>query len=144
ACPAPAGAGEPNLSTESGRVFLTWLQREGEQTTFAYSTYEHGSWSAPRTIASGPSLLANWANFPSFVPMPGGACAANWLDRHGGDKFASDVRVAMSKDGVTWSAPWTPHRDATTAEHGFVSMVADDRGGGTCVWLDGREFDGKE
>jgi len=142
--PAPVGAAEPFLAAGGGRVHLSWLARNGAQATFAYATYSQNAWSEPHTIAAGPGMFANWADFPSFAPLADGTFAAHWLEKHGDSKYAYDVDVTRSLDGVNWSAPSHPHRDGTAAEHGFVSIVPEMLGGGTCIWLDGREYEGKE
>lgn len=144
ASPAPPGAAEPFLAAGGGRVHLSWLARNGEQVTFAYATHAQGAWSEPHTITAGPGMFANWADFPSFVPLTDGTFAAHWLEKHGAAKYAYDVAVTRSLDGVNWSAPSHPHRDGAAAEHGFVSIVPEMLGGGTCIWLDGREYEGKE
>jgi hypothetical protein len=105
---------------------------------------EGDAWSAPRTIASDESLFANWADFPSVVPLAGGAIAAHWLRKQRGGKYAYNIFVARSSDGASWPAGTMPHRDGTAAEHGFVSLVPDASGGLTAVWLDGRMYAGKE
>ena len=54
---------------------------------------------------------------------------------------AYGVRTAVSRDGgATWSAPWTPHEDATPTEHGFVSIWPEADGAWSLVWLDGRQY----
>lgn len=143
-CPAPAGAAEPFLASGGGRVHLSWLARSGEQITLAYATYSAHAWSEPHTIASSPTMLANWADFPSFAPLTDGTFAAHWLAQHGDTKYAYDIDVARSLDGVNWSPAAHPHRDGAAAEHGFVSIVPEMLGGATCIWLDGREYEGKE
>lgn len=143
-CPAPAGAAEPFLAAGGGRVHLSWLGRNGEQVTFAYATYTEGAWSAPRTIATSAAMFANWADFPSFAPLADGTFAAHWLEQHGDAKYAYDIDLSRSLDGVNWSVPTHPHRDGAAAEHGFVSLVPEMLGGATCIWLDGREYEGKE
>jgi hypothetical protein len=47
--------------------------------------------------------------------------------------------VQSIDDGITWSRPVTPHRDATATEHGFVSLFPLDSLVGA-VWLDGRKY----
>ncbi|HEY6509000.1 MAG TPA: hypothetical protein VIY56_13360, partial [Vicinamibacterales bacterium] len=51
-------------------------------------------------------------------------------------------KLATSRDdGRTWSAPFAPHHDGTSTQHGFVSMFEwpSTQGGGLgLVWLDGR------
>jgi len=142
--PAPAGSAEPDLAARDGSVVLSWLARGSGTYALQYAVLEDDGWSAHRTIASGESLFANWADFPSVVPLAGGAMAAHWLRKHGPGKFAYDVLVARSPDGASWPSGSMPHRDGVAAEHGFVSLVPDASGGLTAVWLDGRMFAGKE
>jgi hypothetical protein len=142
--PAPPGSAEPNLVTDGGRVFLSWLEHGDGVQTFRYAVLEHGTWSPPRTIVQGDSFFANWADFPSLVPLADGSLAAHWLWKARGDRYAYGVRVARSADGIEWPAPLVPHRDGTATEHGFVSMVARPAGSVTVVWLDGRQYDGKQ
>jgi len=143
-CPAPTGSAEPFLASGGGRVHLSWLARNGERITFAYATYDAHAWSSPHTIASSHTMVANWADFPSIAPLTDGTFAAHWLAKHGDAKYAYDVVVTRSLDGVNWSPASHPHRDGTAAEHGFVSIVPEMMGGATCIWLDGREYEGKE
>src|SRR5262245_12135238 len=143
-CPAPAGCAEPFLSAAGGRVHLSWLGRDGERVTLNYATWLRGAWSPVRTVVTSPEILANWADLPSVVPMIDGTMVAHWLQRRAGSAHAYDVRLARSIDGTVWSNPRTPHADTTATEHGFVSIVPNPLGGGLCVWLDGREYAGKE
>lgn len=142
--PAPPGSAEPDLASRDGSVVLSWLAHGSGTYALQYAMLEGDRWSAPRTIVSGESLFANWADFPSVAPLAGGAVAAHWLRKHGPEKYAYDVLVARSPDGASWPAGSMPHRDGVAAEHGFVSLVPDASGGLTAVWLDGRMFAGKE
>jgi hypothetical protein len=52
--------------------------------------------------------------------------------------------LAVSGDqGATWSKPFSPHRDVSPTEHGFVSMVPWQEGAAV-LWLDGRQMKGGE
>src|SRR5262245_45569427 len=154
ASPAPAASAEPNLSLGRDRLYLSWLAPQaggpgpegagGAGKTLQYAVLEGGRWSAARTIAAGDNLLANWADFPSLVELVGGGLTAQWLSKNAADPHAYDVFVARSSDGENWSRGISPHRDGTATEHGFVSLVADDGGGTTLVWLDGRDYATKE
>lgn len=142
--PAAPGSAEPNLATDGTRIFLSWLTHaEGEQ-ALQYAVLERDRWSQPRTIAQGDSFFANWADFPSIVPLEDGSLVAHWLRESGGDPYAYGVRVAQSADGIEWPAPLVPHRDGTPTEHGFVSVVPEPVGGATVVWLDGRQYADKQ
>ncbi|MBW3660774.1 MAG: glycoside hydrolase [Gemmatimonadetes bacterium] len=144
--PAAAGSGEPALAVgEGGRVYLSWIEPEGDGHALRFATRTGGAWSEPRTIARGEHWFVNWADFPSILELPDGALAAHWLAKSGPGTYAYDVLVARSADGgETWSDPVVPHRDGTETEHGFVSMFPAEDGGLGLVWLDGREYAGRE
>ncbi len=113
----------------------------------------------PRTVAAGADWFVNWADVPGVVPVSDTTWVAHWLERSDPtSRYAYDVRVALSQDaGVTWGTPFTPHRDGTRTEHGFVSVfawpsafprleqagdraAADTASDVGLVWLDGREM----
>jgi hypothetical protein len=142
--PAGPGSGEPHLSvTPDGRALLSWLE-EAEPGTYAlrYSILNGEIWSRPREIARSADWFVNWADFPSVEVWDGSRMAAHWLAKRPGGTYAYDVVIAQSGDsGETWGTPFTPHRDGTPTEHGFVSLFSwrDALG---AVWLDGREMTG--
>jgi hypothetical protein len=125
-------------------VYLSWLASSDTGDSLQYAVFERRRWTLPRTIAAGDSFFANWADFPSLAPLGDGSFVAHWLWMTGGDPYSYGVRIARSADGLDWSAPLVPHRDGTDTEHGFVSLVADAAGGATVVWLDGRQYAGRE
>jgi len=137
--PAGPGSAQPNLASRNGTVYLTWIEPAGGgQKALRISRWSEG-WSPPRTIVSSGSLLANWADFPSLLPLEDGSLVAHWLQKIGRGAHEYDVLVARSTDGgESWSMVGRPHRDQTLNQHGFVSLV--DQGGGrfAAVWLDGR------
>ena len=140
--PAAPGSGEPNLAAGlDGAAYLSWIEPAGESEhalRFA-SRPGGGVWSEPRTIAQGKDWFVNWADFPAVTAFGEGALAAHWLVRTGAGKYAYEVRVGLSNDhGHTWSKGIVPHRDATPAEHGFVSLFPWPVRQVGIVWLDGR------
>ncbi len=141
ASPARPGSAEPNLSVApDGRVFMSWLEPADSGYAVRFASHDGSRWSDARTIASGRDFFVNWADFPSIEALGGGRLAAHWLQKTGRGTYAYRVRIAQSLDnGLTWSAPVTPHRDTTQSEHGFVAMWPE-RGGLGAVWLDGRKF----
>jgi hypothetical protein len=144
---APTGAdsGEPFLSRSEDGVRLSWLERIGDGVhELRLASFAAGRWSPPTVIVRSERIMANWADFPSVVPAPDGSLWAHWLER--GDGAGYGVRIARSVDGGTsWSESWTPHEDASTAEHaehaehGFVAAVPIGSGLGF-VGRDGRGF----
>ena len=141
--PAGEGSGQSNLAVgPDGRVHLSWIERlEGRRFALRFAAREGAAWSQPRTIAEGDNWFVNWADFPSLAVLPDSSLAAHWLVKSGPGPYAYDVHLSRSFDGGrTWSAPFTPHRDGTQTEHGFVSMFAARGGSLGVVWLDGREM----
>lgn len=139
--PAAVGSGEPNLSAADGRVWLSWIEPDGEGHALRFAAREGAAWSSPRTITRGDDWFVNWADFPSIVELPDGTLAAHWLQKTGEDTYAYGVRVARSADGgATWSEPVVPHTDGTETEHGFVTLLPWTDGSLALVWLDGRKY----
>ncbi|HSL72366.1 MAG TPA: hypothetical protein VK864_19110, partial [Longimicrobiales bacterium] len=135
-------AGEPNLAVgPDGTVHVSWIEQQSDKAhALKFTTVRNGRLSPARTIAAGPLWFVNWADFPMLTVLRGGEIAAHWLQRSGPGKYSYDVKIAVSRDhGATWGAPFTPHRDGTESEHGFVSLFAHGNGFGA-VWLDGREY----
>jgi hypothetical protein len=139
--PAGPDSGEPFLASDGSAVYMSWLQRaEQGGHDLLFARYVEGAWSAPRAIARSDRFFVNWADVPSIVRGPDGALWAHWLERGEVGGYDYGVRIARSADdGVTWSAPWTPHDDGTATEHGFATSVpvGGDLG---YLWLDGRGF----
>src|SRR5688572_16813838 len=66
---SPAGprSEEPNLAVDgSGRVYLSWLERNADSTvSLRLAVRDRGQWAAPVTVTSRSDLFVNWADFPS-------------------------------------------------------------------------------
>jgi hypothetical protein len=139
--PAAPSSGEPFLSSGDGGVYMSWLERSGEEHALRFARFDGAAWGEPRTVVRRGDFFVNWADFPSIRPGPSGTLWAHWLQRGGQGGYDYGIRIAHSEDGgATWSDPWTPHEDGTPTEHGFVSGFSrDDRLG--FAWLDGRKTD---
>jgi hypothetical protein len=148
ALPVPDGAAQPDLSVgPDGRLLLSWIRPMGNRNAFQYAAYlGDDSWeSAPKTIAVGSTLSANWANTPHIVMTDDGALWAHWLQvpAGAGSPHASDVMLTRSQDnGVHWAPPVAVNDDGTGTEHGFVSMWPADTDAIGVAWLDGRKTAG--
>ncbi len=140
--PAAEGSLAPQLATgPDGRVFLSWLEpRQGGGHRFRFASWHEQGWSEPRTIHEGGDLVANWADVPAVFAGTDGTLVAHWLQQMPGGKYAYGIRMRTSSDGgATWSGSFTPHRDESATEHGFVSFVDWPAGGVGAIWLDGRQ-----
>lgn len=140
--PAAGDSLGPRLTSASGHILLSWMERGDERTTLRVSELGPESWGPAHEVVSVPDMFVNWADLPAVVPVYDDAGSsrwiAHWLVRRAGADFAYDIRVAQSADGgATWTAPVTPHTDETPTEHGFVSTFPMAKGVGF-VWLDGR------
>ena len=142
--PSPAGANsaEPQITMQGDRVILSWLEVTGERSTLKFAERTASGWSAPQTAASGANFYVNSFDVPAVRVLADGTLVANWLLTNGPDPDASNVRLAWSKDGKTWSAPVSPHHDGTKTGHGFVSTFPAPSGAAGAafgvVWLDRR------
>ena len=136
--PAGPGSGEPFLASDGNGVWMSWIEpAPGGGHRILVAHYDGGEWGPTKTVAEGDDFFVNWADFPS-VQRLGGRLVVHWLQRGGRGTYDYGVRIAWSEDdGTTWSEPWTPHRDGTPTEHGFVSFFATEDGP-WAAWLDGR------
>ena len=143
ATPALPGAGQQNLAVgPDGRVYFSWVDRLPDSShALRFAVLGGGAtWSQPRTIAAGRDWFVNWADFPSVAALGERDLAAHWLQKSGRGTYSYDVRLSRTADGgATWSAPVTPHRDATATEHGFAALWAMPGGTLAAVWVDGRK-----
>lgn len=137
--PAGRNSGQPQLSSSTRGLVLSWIERDGQEATLRFAERDAGAWSAPRDVASGTDWFVNWADVPSVVRLASGELVAHWLQKSGSSTYAYDVRLSYSKDeGKTWSPSFTPHSDGTRTEHGFASLFQMPGAGLGLAWLDGR------
>lgn len=136
--PVGPSSGEPSLAAIDGRVAVGWIDHDPSGTpSFRLSVFREGAWSPPRLVVSDPRLLVNWADPPALAWLHDGGLAADWILRQGA--AGTRVYAAVSRDdGVTWTAPQSPHRDTLPSEHGLPALLAASGGGFEIVWLDGR------
>lgn len=148
ALPTPNGAAQPDLAIgPDGRLLLSWVRKLGDRNALQYAAYMgDDTWeSAPKTIAVGRTLTANWANTPHVAMTADGALWAHWLQTpaDAASPHASDVMLTRSPDnGVHWSPPVAVNDDKTGTEHGFVSLWPATQDAVGIAWLDGRKTAG--
>jgi hypothetical protein len=132
----------PQLNVSGDRALVSWIETQGRTARLRFAERTPSGWSEPRTVASGDDWFVNWADVPSVFRLEEGTLAAHWLQSTDPGGEAYDLRLAFSKDeGVTWSAPVSPHHDGTKTEHGFASMFQAPGAGLGLVWLDGRALE---
>ncbi len=140
--PATEGSAQPDMAmTADGRLLLSWISSiPGRRNALQFvSLSTNGRWqSAPRTIAVGETLAANWANIPHITATPDGTLWVHWLQRIG-EGYAADIALSRSTDaGFNWSPPVLVNDDGTATEHGFASLWSTGNGALGIAWLDGR------
>jgi hypothetical protein len=143
AAPVGISAREPSLATlPDGRIILSWTEENGAEAEVRMAILDGSEWSDARTIHKSSKIYINWADFPSVAVLADGGLAAQWLKLNGEGDYQYDVNIAFSMDeGRSWTEPLIPHDDRFQREHGFVSLIPDQFGGLTALWLDGREYD---
>lgn len=140
--PAVQHCTEPQLTAAKGLLYLSWMRHTGDnQYSFEYAVWENNTWSSARTMQEGNGFFANWADVPSLAVLADGSLLAHWLAKRGEGKYAYDVLLSRSQDGVTWTQPVRVHDDSSEAEHGFVTLLPYEKGA-WMAWLDGRDFAG--
>ncbi len=137
--PAKDSSAEPSLFTDSkGMVYLSWIEKKGQENYFKFSRFENDKWSDPVLISSGNNWFVNWADYPVLAADGANNLMAHFLAKSGESKFAYDVKVLTSDNsGRSWSAEKILHDDGKQAEHGFVSMIPYNDNF-FISWLDGR------
>ena len=137
--PAKDSCAEPYLFTDSrGIVYLSWIEKNGKESRFKFSTLENDNWTDPVIISIGNNWFVNWADYPMLAADGANNLLAHFLEKSGDSKYAYDVKVLNSdNNGKSWSAVKTLHDDGKQAEHGFVSMVPYNDNF-FISWLDGR------
>ena len=139
--PALAGAMAPQIATSGDDLWLSWLEPgvQGGHRLRAAPLRE-AAWGPAITVAEADDMLANWADVPSLIMLPGGELAAHWLRLGAGGGENYGIRITASPDGGrSWSELGSPHRDPGPGEHGFVSAVVESSAA-RLFWLDGREL----
>jgi hypothetical protein len=144
--PSTTGSGQPDLAlTPDGRILLSWISSlPGRRNALQFvAMADNGHWqSAPRTVAVGNSLMANWANVPHIAQTADGALWVQFMQKRG-DGDAGDVALSRSTDGgFNWSAPIAVNDDGVEAEHGFAALWPATRDGIGVAWLNGGEVGG--
>jgi hypothetical protein len=124
-------------------VYLSWVKQNPDKTVstlfFSQLDEEGQHWQNPVQVASGSNWFNNWADFPSVV-IKDNNITGHFLQKSASGTYDYDVKLTMSSDkGKTWLPPFTAHNDGVQAEHGFVSMFPQNKGGTFVSWLDGRD-----
>lgn len=138
--PVTDSSAEPYLFTnKNGVVYLSWVQKKGNESSLQFSTLVNGQWSQPVKVSSGNNWFVNWADYPVISSDSSGHMLAHFLEKSDTAKFTYDIHLVASNDaGKTWGNSKILHDDGKKAEHGFVSITPYNEHF-FVSWLDGRK-----
>ncbi|MFT4576779.1 MAG: hypothetical protein ACI9SI_001713 [Polaribacter sp.] len=130
---------EPNLVAQDGKVSLSWVNSiRGEEATLLYSQLENDAWKKPTTITSGNDWFVNWADFPANATN-GDVLLTSHLQKSASGTYTYDVVLNLRKlNGEIIKENFLLNTDGMKAEHGFVSIIPNEKEGFLITWLDGR------
>lgn len=132
----------PNLVASDGTLGMSWLHVNDSIAYLMYNQYENNSWKTPKEIAVGSNWFVNWADFPANA-VNGNLLLTSYLEMSGEGTFMYDVVLNLQNlDGNSIREKFILHSDGVQAEHGFVSMIPNERDGFYVSWLDGRNTGG--
>ena len=130
---------QPNLVSHNGSLSLSWISSKEENKAFLnYSQYKKGRWIKPQVIASGSDWFVNWADFPAHA-INQDLIITSHLKKSASGTYTYDVVLNLQKlSGEKIRENFLLNTDGVKAEHGFVSIMANNEKGFFITWLDGR------
>ena len=130
---------QPNLVSYNGSLSLSWISSKEENKAFLnYSQYKKGRWIKPQVIASGSDWFVNWADFPAHA-INQDLIITSHLKKSASGTYTYDVVLNLQKlSGEKIREDFLLNTDGVKAEHGFVSIMANNEKGFFITWLDGR------
>ena len=130
---------QPNLVSYNGSLSLSWISSKEENiASLNYSQYKEGRWIKPQVIASGSDWFVNWADFPAHA-INQDLIITSHLKKSASGKYTYDVVLNLQKlSGEKIRENFLLNTDGVKAEHGFVSIMANNEKGFFITWLDGR------
>ena len=136
---------QPSLVSKNGSLSLTWISsNEDKKAALNFSQFKDGEWTNPQTVATGSDWFVNWADFPTHA-ISGDLILTSYLKKSASGTYTYDVFLNLQKlSGEKIKEDFVLNTDGIKAEHGFVSIVANDNEGFFITWLDGRNTVEKE
>ena len=130
---------QPNLVSYNGSLSLSWISsKEENKASLNYSQYKEGRWIKPQVIASGSDWFVNWADFPAHA-INQDLIITSHLKKSASGTYTYDVVLNLQKlSGEKIREDFLLNTDGVKAEHGFVSIMANNEKGFFITWLDGR------
>lgn len=139
--PSKASSGEANLTTNGQELILSWIAEHDSVDVLYTSRLVKNSFLSTTEISRSSDWFINWADFPGIATFDNGQHQLSyWLQMRDSGTYDYDIHISLSADqGKTWSKSHVLHNDGMSAEHGFVSTAAVEKGI-MVVWLDGRDM----
>ena len=136
---------QPNLVSSNGSLTLSWISsKEENKASLNYSRYMEGRWIKPQVIASGSDWFINWADFPAHA-INQDLIITSHLKKSASGTYTYDIILNLRKlSGEKIRENFLLNTDGVKAEHGFVSIMANNEKGFFITWLDGRNTIGKK
>lgn len=141
---AQAGnSAQPSVVADAkrGQFVLSWQSKDaaGCSALKLAALKPNENLGASSEAGKGCDWFVNSADFPSVAIADNGDWLTYWLQKSGEGTYAYDIKMVRSLDqGRSWQTPFSPHRDSTQTEHGFVSLAPISGDRMLAVWLDGR------
>ena len=141
---------QPNLVSTNGMLSLSWVSSKEDNEAFLnYSLYKQGKWSKPKSIAYGSDWFVNWADFPAHA-INKDIILTSHLKKSDSGAYTYDIVLNLQRlSGEKIKENFLLNTDGVKAEHGFVSIIPNNKKGFFVTWLDGRntlekKFDGHQ
>ena len=130
---------QPSLVSNNGSLSLTWISTDKEMNaSLNFRQFKNEKWTNPQTLAIGSDWFINWADFPTHA-VSGDQVLTSYLKKSASGTYTYDVYLNLQKlSGEKIKEDFILNTDGFKAEHGFVSIVANDNEGFFITWLDGR------
>jgi len=130
---------QPNLVSSNGTLSLSWISsKEENKASLHFSQFKKGKWIKPQTIAYGSDWFVNWADFPAHA-INEDLIITSYLKKSASGTYTYDVILNLQKlSGEKIKEDFLLNTDGVKAEHGFVSIIPNNKKGFFITWLDGR------
>jgi len=130
---------QPNLVSSNGTLSLSWISSKKEnKASLHFSQFKKGKWIKPQTIAYGSDWFVNWADFPAHA-INEDLIITSYLKKSASGTYTYDVILNLQKlSGEKIKEDFLLNTDGVKAEHGFVSIIPNNKKGFFITWLDGR------
>lgn len=136
--PSEENSSLPRLFAENDKLYMSWVEEKDSLSTLYFSVFQNNQWATPETVNSGTDWFINWADFPA-IATNNGNIIISYLQKSANGKYTYDAKVNLySAATKSWKKDIVLHSDGTASEHGFVSIVPQDKSSFYVAWLDGR------